>query len=190
MRSALLCQGFQRGFIDSTSGKFSVSASMRRGICEQLLKYARNGGWPVIHIYLDANVFSASEAMSLDGFSPSPTESYFRQRTISAFGCHGLEAKLRSYSLDAVFLISFAGLGAIAGTFLEAMERRIPLHIVTDAVADVAFGGVTEEERLTALSILARSLGRAVRSEDLFSATAVSARQAALSDAGRESFAR
>src|SRR5579871_119922 len=118
-RFALICQGFQRGFVDTTSPIFSVSASLRRSVCEQILKHARRRGWPVIHIYLEG-ALSLSEAAALEGFSPGPLESYFCQRTLSAFACPGLEERLRSFNCEGVFLISYAGLAAIAGTFLEA----------------------------------------------------------------------
>jgi nicotinamidase-related amidase len=167
-RVALVCQGFQRGFVDTTGRMLSVSASVRRSLCERILNHARSQGWPVIHIYLDAEGFSRGEANSLDGFAPGPNEPYFRQKSISAFSCQGLEAKLRSYGVDTVFLTSFAGLAVIAATLLDALQLHIPLHLVTDAIADVTTLNATEDERLTAAETLARACGRNIASSDLF----------------------
>jgi hypothetical protein len=162
MAPVLLCQGFQRAFVDTTSAMFSLSAAARRNTCEQLLRHARTAGWSVVHAFLETDVLGKSGACSIDGFAPLPTEPYFRQKTLSAFAASGLQAKVDSVAGAPVLLMSFAGLGAIAATFLDGLERRVPIHIVADAVADGEHAGVGEQQRLAAIETLGRAHGRLV----------------------------
>jgi nicotinamidase-related amidase len=166
-RPVLVCQGFQRAFIDSGGPMFSVSASLRRNVCEQVLKRARASDWTVVHSFLDTETLGATGGASMAGFAPSPDEAYFRQRSLSAFRTPGFHAKLESVADRPVYLISLAGLGVIAATFLDGLERRLPIRIVTDAVADIAHSGVDERERIEAVEILARAHGRDITSHDL-----------------------
>jgi hypothetical protein len=170
-RPVLVCQGFQRAFIDVPSRMFSVSASMRRSTCETVLKYARASGWSLVHSFLDTDAFGGTDGDSIDGFAPSPTEPYFRQRTLSAFGAPGFHNKLQSLLDGPIFLISFAGLGPIAATFLDAIERRFPIFVVVDAVADLSRAEVGEQDRLAAIETLVRAHNRCVRSADLVGMT-------------------
>lgn len=169
-RPVLVCQGFQRAFIDVDGPMFSLSASVRRSICEQVLKRARASGWTVVHSFLDTETLGTAGGASMDGFAPSPTEAYFRQRSLSAFRTAGFHAKLESVADRPVYLISFAGLSVIAATFLDGLERRLPIRIVTDAVADIAHSGVDERDRLEAIEVLARAHGRDATSHDLATA--------------------
>jgi nicotinamidase-related amidase len=166
-RPVLVCQGFQRAFFDAGGPMFSVSATVRRNVCEQALKRARTAGWAVVHSFLDTDTLGATGGVSMDGFAPSPAEAYFRQRSLSAFRNPGFHAKLESIADRSVFLISLAGLSVIAATFLDGLERRIPIRIVTDAVADIAHCGVDERERLETIEMLARAHGREASSCDI-----------------------
>jgi nicotinamidase-related amidase len=172
----LVCQGFQRAFIETDGPMFSVSASVRRSVCEQVLKRARAAGWGVVHSFLDTETLGATGSASIDGFAPSPAEPYFRQRTLSAFRNLGFQAKLESAGDRPVYLISLAGLSVIAATFFDGLERRLPIRIVTDAVADVSHAGADERERLEAIEVLARAHGRQATSRDLASLTGLPAR--------------
>ncbi len=175
-RPVLICQGFQRAFIDIDSPMFSVSASMRRGACEQVLKRARTAGWTLVHSYLDTETLGAAGGASIEGFSPSPTEAYFRQRNLSAFSTPAFDAKLNSLSDAPFFLISLAGLSVIGATFFDALGRRLGLHIVTDAVADISRSGVDEQARLAAIETMAQAHDRQVTSQDLVAMTKLSVR--------------
>ncbi|MBI1360176.1 MAG: isochorismatase family protein [Alphaproteobacteria bacterium] len=166
-RPVLICQGFQRAFIDIDSPMFSVSASMRRSACEQVLKRARSAGWTLLHSYLDSETLGAAGGASIEGFSPSPAESYFRQRSLSAFSTRSFDIKLDALADAPIFLISLAGLSVIGATFFDALERRLDIHIVTDAVADVSRSGVDEEARLAAIETMARAHDRHVTCRDL-----------------------
>jgi nicotinamidase-related amidase len=178
-RPVLVCQGFQRAFFDTDGPMFSVSASIRRNVCEQALKRARTAGWTVVHSFLDTDTLGATGGVSMDGFAPSPTEAYFRQRTLSAFRTPGFHAKLESVADRPIFLISLAGLSVIAATFLDGLERRIPIRIVTDAVADISNSGVDERERLEMIDVLARAHGRDASSRDIGSVTGLPQRPSA-----------
>ncbi len=178
-RPVLVCQGFQRAFIDANGPMFSVSAAVRRSICEQVLKRARASGWTVVHSFLDTETLGANGGASMDGFAPSPAEAYFRQRSLSAFRTPGFHAKLESVADRPFYLISFAGLSVIAATFLDGLEHRLPIRIVTDAVADVAHSGVDERERLEAIEVLARAHGREATSHELATAAGLPSRPAA-----------
>jgi nicotinamidase-related amidase len=175
-RPVLVCQGFQRAFIQADGPMFSVSASVRRSVCEQVLKRARTSGWTVVHSFLDTDTLGATGGASIDGFAPSPAEPYFRQRTLSAFRNPGFQAKLESVADRPVYLISLAGLSVIAATFFDGLERRLPIRIITDAVADTSHSGVDERERLEAIEVLARAHGRDVTSHDLGSMSGLPAR--------------
>lgn len=177
-RPVLVCQGFQRAFFDADSPMFSVSATVRRSVCEQALKRARSAGWTVVHSFLDTDTLGAG-GVSMDGFAPSPAEAYFRQRSLSAFRTPGFHAKLESVADRPIFLISLAGLSVIAATFLDGLERRIPIRIVTDAVADIAHSGVDERERLEMIEVLARAHGRDASSRDIGSVTGLPQRPSA-----------
>jgi nicotinamidase-related amidase len=169
MRPVLLCQGFQRAFVDATSPMFSLSACSRRSNCEELLRHARATGWGVVHSFLDTDVFTGTGAASIDGFAPAPTEPYFRQTTLSAFAAPGLQAKLDGLADAPLLLMSYAGLGAIAATFLDGLESGLPIHIVADAVADVGHAGVGEQQRLAAIETMGRAHGRLVTQSDAMS---------------------
>ncbi len=166
-RAALICQGFQRAFVDGAGDLFSVSSSMRRATCERIVKCARASGWRMIHTFLDSEALNGAAASSIDGFAPAPKEPYFRQRTLSAFDEPGFHNKLEAMPEGPIFLISLAGLGAIAATFLDGLQRGLPIYIVTDAVADLSGFGVSEQERLSAIEILARAHNRRAISADL-----------------------
>ena len=178
-RPVLVCQGFQRAFIDANGPMFSVSAAVRRSICEQVLKRARASSWTVVHSFLDTETLGATGGASMDGFAPSPAEAYFRQQSLSAFRTPGFHAKLESVADRPFYLISFAGLSVIAATFLDGLERRLPIRIVTDAVADVSHSGVDERERLEAIEVLARAHGREATSHELATAAGLPSRPAA-----------
>ncbi len=163
----LILQGFQRAFVEHDSPLFSRSASLRRGVCERLLKNARSTGWLVVHSYLALESLARPGAAAIDGFSPAPSEAYFRQTGLSAFSTPGFYGKFDGLAGRPAFLVSFAGLSAIASTFLDALERRIDLSIVADATADIDHAGVGEQERLVAIDTLARAHDRRVMSSDL-----------------------
>ena len=168
-RPVLVCQGFQRAFIDVGSKTFSASASVRRGACEQILKRARASGWITVHSFLETDALGVTGGASIEGFAPGRVESYFHQRTLSAFGAPGFGEKLESLRGEPILLISLAGLGAIAATFLDGLELRLPIYIVVDAVADVSSAGVSEHERLAAIETIARAHGRQITSSELAS---------------------
>ena len=111
----------------------------------------------------------ADEA-AIPGFSPLPSERYFWQGGLSAFGYSpvtNFEKALFPYHLSPVFLMSFAGLGAISATLLSALDKRFVMNVVIDAVADTASQGVGERERIDAIETLARSYECAVTSGEL-----------------------
>lgn len=172
IRPVLLCQGFHRAFIEHGSPLFSQSASLRRTTCEELIRHARSCGWAVIHSFLDTETVRAAGSGSIPGFAPLPTESYFRQKSLSAFGTPAFEQTLSRHDMSPVFLMSFAGIGAISATLLDAVERRFMLSVVTDAIADAGQAGVTETDRLAAIETLARSCDSAVVSNDLMTLAA------------------
>lgn len=165
MAPTLLVQGFQRAFVDVTGPTFSVSASMRRTTCEDILKFARAGGWTIIHSFLDPG--STSEASSaLEGFSPRPGEAYIRQRTLSPFRCAALAAKLPDLQVGPVYLMSLAGVGVIGATFFDALERGIPLHLISNAIADSGRTCLSERRSLAALEDMAGAFRRTVHWPD------------------------
>jgi nicotinamidase-related amidase len=172
IRPVLLCQGFHRAFIDHGSPLFSQSASMRRSTCEDLLRHARSAGWVVVHSFLDTETVRAAGTGSIANFAPLPTEAYFRQKSLSAFGTPAFESLMTQHEMAPVFLMSFAGIGVISATLLDAVERRMMLSVVTDAVADAGQFGVGETERLTAIETLAKSCDSAVLSRELMTLAA------------------
>jgi nicotinamidase-related amidase len=188
MAPVLLCQGFQRAFVDATSSTFSLSAASRRNTCEQLLAHARTNGWGIVHAFLETDVLAGAGASSIDGFAPLPTEPYFPQKTLSAFAAPGLLAKVDNLTGAPVLLMSFAGLGAIAATFLDGLQRRLPIHIVADAVADGGHAGVGEQQRLAAIETLGRAHGRLVTQSEAraFAATGSPFRAQLGADVARE----
>lgn len=166
MAPTLLVQGFQRAFVNITGAAFSVSASMRRSTCEQVLKFARAHHWTVIHAYLDSDM-NSEEAAALDGFSPWPGEAYVRQKSLSPFRCTGLESRLPDMRQGPTYLISFAGAGVIGATFFDALDRGVPLHVISNAIADSGRIKLSERKSLAALDALAAGFGRSVRWPDL-----------------------
>ncbi|RYG35177.1 MAG: isochorismatase family protein [Burkholderiales bacterium] len=170
MAPTLLVQGFQRAFVDITGPTFSVSASMRRSTCEEVLKFARANGWTVIHVYLDSDATTEASA-ALDGFSPWPGEAYFRQKTLSPFRTPSLEAKLRGLSDGPIYLISLAGVGVIGATFFDALERGLPLQLISNAIADSGRTHLSERKGLAALADIALAFSRSARWPDLLDPT-------------------
>jgi hypothetical protein len=165
----LVCQGFQRGFIEPGS-MFSVSASMRRTTCESVLRHARRSDWAVIHTFLSSDMMRGADEATIPGFSPTPTEPWFRQGSSSAFGPAALspfEKALFPHHLSPIFLMSFAGLSAIAATLMVGLEKRFAMHVVIDAVADVASNGASERAAIEAVETLARTCRCAVTSAEL-----------------------
>src|SRR5262249_25600381 len=150
----------QRGFVDIDSPAFSVSASMRRSTCEQVLRFARSVGWTVVHAFLVADPQDAA-AEALAGFTPLPGEAYFKQTALSALGAPGLVARLESVENDPIFLASLAGVGAIGATFFDALERRLPMHLITNAIADAGRTELSERRALSALEAMAAAFDRA-----------------------------
>jgi hypothetical protein len=172
IRPVLLCQGFHRAFIDPASPLFSESASLRRSTCEELVRHARSAGWTVVHSFLDTESVRSAGASTIQGFAPLPTEPYFRQKSLSAFGTPAFNKMMAELDMAPVFLASFAGIGVISATLLDAIERRLMLSVVTDAVADTGQCGVVERDRLGAIETLARSCDSAVRSHELMTLAA------------------
>lgn len=175
IRPVLLCQGFHQAFIDRSSALFSESAAMRRSTCEALVRHARYSGWTVVHSFLDTESVRAAGAASIQNFAPLPSEPYFRQKGLSAFSNPAFERMMAQNDMAPIFLASFAGIGVISATLLDAIERRFMLSVVTDAAADSAQGGVSECHRLTAIETLARSCDSAVTCNTLmtFAATPI-----------------
>ena len=163
----LVCQGFQRAFIEPGSPLYSASASLRRTACEQLLRLARTSGWTVVHTFLENDAVRAAGEASIDGFNPRPTEPYFQQKGLSAFATHDFDRLLFPLDLSPIFLMSFAGVGPISATLLDGIERRLNISVVIDAVADAASTSVGENDRLAAIEVLARSCDAAVTSLEL-----------------------
>jgi hypothetical protein len=151
-----------------------VSASQRRNACEQALRHARWSNWTTLHLFLDTEALAEGGRASIEGFSPTLSEAYFRQRTLSAFGAPGFGAKLESLAEAPTFLMSFAGLRAIGATFFDALGRDLSFYIVTDAVADVANAEASEEARLLAVETIARAHNRDVSCADLLALTSAS----------------
>lgn len=163
----LLCQGFQNAFVDADGRLFSRSAAARRQACLQLLRHARISGWTVLHAFLEGDAIGSAGQQTIGGFEPTASECYFRQHSLSAFRGTTLEAKAEASPDNPIFLISMAGLAVIAATLSDATERRLPLYVVEDGIADVEYGGVPEVKRLDAISTLARVHGRLVRVTDV-----------------------
>lgn len=172
IRPALVCQGFHRAFIEPGSPLFSESASLRRSVCEKLVHHARSAGWLVVHSFLDTESVRTAGAPSIQTFAPLPSEPYFRQKSLSAFGTPAFERTMAEIEMSPIFLISFAGIGAISATLLDAIERRLMLSVVVDAVADSERCGVQEADRLSAIETLARTCDSAVFSRDLLTLAA------------------
>lgn len=168
LQPMLLVQGFQRAFVELGNPAFSVSAAMRRSTCEQVLKFARASGWTIVHSYLETNS-SSLQAAALDGFTPLRGELYAKQETLSAFCTPMLAAWASQHVSAPIYLISFAGVGAIGATFFDAMERDLPFHVVTNAIADAGRSEISERLSLAALDAMATSFNRAVRWPDLAS---------------------
>lgn len=165
----LVCQGFQKGFIEPGS-MFSVSAAMRRTTCENLLRHARRSDWTVIHTFLGPDLMQGAEEATIPGFHPTPTEPWFRQVHPSAFGASShspFETALFPHSLSPVFLMSFAGLHAIAATLTAGLGKGFSMHVVIDAVADTAANGPSERAAIESIETLARTCRCAVTSGEL-----------------------
>ena len=165
----LVCQGFQKGFIEPGS-MFSVSATMRRTTCESVLRHARRSDCTVIHLFLTSELMLGGDEATIPGFSPTPTEPWFRQPNPSAFGPSSLspfEKALFPHSLSPVFLMSFAGLHAITATLMAGLGKGYAMHVVTDAVADTAANGPSERAAVEAVETLARTCRCAVTSGEL-----------------------
>jgi len=169
MAPTLIVQGFQRAFIDIASPAFSVSASMRRSTCEEVLKFARSNGWTVMHAFLETGAASCATA-AIDGFSPWPGEAYCRQTSLSPFRSPGFESKLADLRKGPVYLISLAGVGVIGATFFDALERGVPLQLVSNAIADSGRTKLSERKSLAALDDIAAALSRSARWPDLLEA--------------------
>lgn len=163
----LVCQGFQRAFIEPGGPLYSASAALRRTSCEQLLRLARTSGWTVVHTFLDTDAVRAAGEASIDGFSPTPSEAYFQQTGLSAFATPDFDRLLFPLDLSPIFLMGFGGIGAISATLLDGLERRLNISVVIDAVADASAHGVGENDRLAAIEVLARSCDSAVTSLEI-----------------------
>jgi Isochorismatase family len=163
----LICQGFHRAFVEPEGPMFSASAAMRRATCESVLRQARRSGWIVVHTFLDTDVVKAAGEETIPGFEPTPSEQHFWQPGLSAFSSPPFRRAMFPYNLSPVFLISFAGLGAIGATLLGGLDRHFAMHVVTDAVADAGSHAVDERERLRAIETLARAHDSAVTSREL-----------------------
>jgi nicotinamidase-related amidase len=172
IRPVLLCQGFHRAFIDHASPLFSESASIRRSTCEELIRHARSAGWMVVHSFLDTESVRAAGPASIQNFAPLPSEPYFRQKCLSAFAHAPFERMMAQLDMAPIFLMSFAGIGVISATLLDAIERRFMLSVVTDAVADAGQSGVDERARLAAIETLARACDSGVHSSELMTLAA------------------
>jgi len=172
MRPVLLCQGFHQAFIDRSSMLFSESAAMRRSVCETLIRHARHAGWIVVHSFLDTESVRAAGASSIQNFAPLPSEPYFRQKGLSAFSNPAFERMIAQHDMAPIFLASFAGIGVISATLLDAIARRFMLSVITDTAADSAQGGVSEYHRLAAIETLARACDSAVTCNDLMALAA------------------
>lgn len=163
----LVCQGLQRAFVEPGGPLFSHSASERRVVCERILHRARASGWIVVHSFMDSDIVREAGEATIPGLSPLPSEPYFWQPGLSAFGALGFDRLLFPHTLSPVFLVSYAGLGPISATLIDAIERRHAMHVVTDACANSASRGVDEHDRLAAIETLARSCDCAAASGDL-----------------------
>lgn len=166
MAPTLLVQGFQRAFVDIAGPAFSVSASMRRSTCEEFLKFARSNGWTVMHAFLETRA-TLDAAAAIDGFSPWPGEAYVRQTSLSPFRCPGFESNLVDLRKGPVYLISLAGVGVIGATFFDALERGVPLQLVSNGIADSGRTKLSERKSLAALEDIAVALSRSTRWPDL-----------------------
>ena len=166
MVPTLLVQGFQRAFVDITGPTFSVSASMRRSTCEEILKFARANGWTIMHAYLETDAATDASA-ALDGFSPWPGEAYVRQKTLSPFRTASFDTKLRGLRDAPIYLISLAGVGVIGATFFDALERGVPLQLISNAIADSGRTQLSERKSLAALNDIALAFSRSARWPDL-----------------------
>jgi nicotinamidase-related amidase len=166
-RPVLLCQGFQRAFIEPGRAMFSHTASLRRGTAERVLGHARRSGWRVVHLYLESDVLEFGASATIDGFGPRPLEPYFRQRTVCAFDTPGFRTKLESLGPNPIFFMSLAGVAGILSTLFAAIEARFPMFVVVDAIADPGRPEVSEDDCIAAVTTVARALGRDVQSEEL-----------------------
>lgn len=178
IRPVLICQGFHRAFIDRTSALFSEFASMRRDVCERLLRHARSSAWVLVHSFLDTEAVHSGGGASIQGFAPMPSEHYFRQKSLSAFRTPAFDRTLAAYDLSPLFLISLGGIGAISATLLDAIERRLMINVVVDAIADCGDTGVPERDRLAAIETLARSCDCAATSAEVLTLAAAPSRLA------------
>jgi hypothetical protein len=120
----------------------------------------------VIHTFLEGGVIEHDGRSTIEGFEPTASECYFWQRSLSAFRGTVLESKVGHAGDGPIFLLSLAGLAVIGATLADAADRRLPLYVIQDGVADGAYGGIPESNRLSAITTLARVHGRCVSSED------------------------
>ncbi len=159
--AALVCLDLQRGRAANRP-----AAAATAGACRGVIGAARLRGWPILHVH--RREADPSAGRPILGLEPLPSEPVYVRPGASAFSHQGFAHAAQGLG-GPLALIGFSLCDSVLATTFAALDRRLPVEILLDAV----FASPEDEPLLR--QALASALAehpppcRLIRSADLFS---------------------
>lgn len=124
--AALVCLDLQRGRV---AGRPAAAAAS--GACRAVLNAARLRSWPILHVH--RREADPSAGRPILGLEPLPTEPVYVRPGASAFSHQGFAHAAQGLG-GPLALIGFSLCDSVLATTFAAMDRRLPVEILIDAV--------------------------------------------------------
>jgi nicotinamidase-related amidase len=128
--AALVCLDMQRARLSGP--QLALDAGQIVAACRHVLAQARARRWPILHVH--RREASSEGARPILGLEPLPSEPVFLRPGPSAFS-HQAFARRALELGGPLALIGFSMADSVLATAVAAADRKVPVDVLTDAVA-------------------------------------------------------
>jgi len=161
--SVLVCLDLQRGRLANAISSESLARSV--SACRQVLEQARRRRWPVLHVH--RREASAEASRPIPGLEPLPSEPIYLRLGPSAFSHRGFSQTAQAYG-GPLALIGFSLCDSVLATAFAAVDRKLSVEVVRDAVAVNARDELALRQAMAAPIASLSPLARIIDSRELF----------------------
>ncbi len=161
--AALICLDLQRARMKDAVSPASVARTAEA--CRQVLEQARRRRWPILHVHRREP--DADGARPILGLEPLPSEPVYMRPGPSAFS-HRTFTQAAMALGGPLALMGFSLSDTVLATAFAAVDRKLPVDILRDAVAVNARDEQALRQAMTAPLLSLSPLCRIIESKDLF----------------------
>lgn len=140
----LLCLDLQREFVVDGRPLCSPGVEDRVEVCRELIAFARQARWPVVHVHRrrDSGLFSEHSEFSrpVAGLEPLASEALYVRSQLSAFAAPGLRRLAPPTPGTRVVLAALSLDNACVATVLQGSDIGLKITVAEDAIGASMLG--------------------------------------------------